>query len=67
VGVEDEAAALEAAAREGVALDTLGPYWHDSGPPGLVLGYAAAPEHGYAQALEALRRTVARARAARSA
>jgi GntR family transcriptional regulator / MocR family aminotransferase len=66
VGVEDEAAALDAAAREGVALDTLGPYWHDTGPPGLVLGYAAAPEHGYAQALEALRRTVARARAARS-
>jgi GntR family transcriptional regulator/MocR family aminotransferase len=64
--VDDEAAVLTAAAHEELALDTLSPYWHDSGPPGLVLGYAAAPEHGYAQALAALTRTVARARAARS-
>ena len=64
--VDDEAAVLAAAAGEELALDTLSPYWHESGPPGLVLGYAAAPEHGYAQALDALTRTVARARAARS-
>jgi GntR family transcriptional regulator/MocR family aminotransferase len=60
VEVADEAAVLASAAREQLALDTLGPHWHGIGPPGLVLGYAAAPEHGYAQALEALRRALRR-------
>ena len=59
VEVDDEAAVVAAAAHEGVALQGLGRFWHDSGPPGLVIGYAAPPQHAYAAALEALGRALA--------
>jgi GntR family transcriptional regulator/MocR family aminotransferase len=61
VDVEDGQAAMAAGAREGVALRDLSPFWHDSGPHGLVIGYAAPPEHAYAAALEALGRALDRA------
>ena len=59
VDVEDEDAVVAAGAREGVALQGLGRFWHDTGPPGLVIGYAAPPEHAYGAALEALGRALA--------
>ena len=59
VEVDDEAAVVAAGAREGVALQGLGRFWHDTGPPGLVIGYAAPPQHAYAAALEALGRALA--------
>jgi GntR family transcriptional regulator/MocR family aminotransferase len=52
---EDEVAA-RAAARS-LAVGVLGPFRHapaPDDPQGLVVGYAAPPEHGYAQALAAL-------------
>jgi GntR family transcriptional regulator/MocR family aminotransferase len=60
--VEGESALVAAAAARGLALDGLAPYWHDPAgrPEGLVLGYAAAPEHAYAQTLAALRRSLPR-------
>jgi GntR family transcriptional regulator/MocR family aminotransferase len=60
--VEDEAALVAAAAARGLALDALGPYWHDARdqPQGLVLGYAAAPEHAYAQTLAVLKKSLPR-------
>jgi GntR family transcriptional regulator/MocR family aminotransferase len=60
--VEDEAALVRAAAARGLALDGLAPYWHDPAgrPQGLVLGYAAAPEHAYAQTLATLRTSLRR-------
>jgi GntR family transcriptional regulator/MocR family aminotransferase len=61
VDVEDEAAALEAGTLEGVALQGLEPFWHDTGPQGLVIGYAAPPQHAYAASLDALGRALARA------
>src|SRR5262249_38310118 len=53
----EEAALVAAGAARELALDGLGPHWHDpeGRPEGLVLGYAAAPEHAYAQTLAALR------------
>ncbi|WP_035850945.1 MocR-like pyridoxine biosynthesis transcription factor PdxR [Kitasatospora azatica] len=53
---------LLAAKRESLALSTLGPYWATPGPhqPGLVLGYASPPQHGYAGALAALTRAFGR-------
>ena len=59
VEVDDEAAVVAAGAREGVALQGLGRFWHDAGPPGLVIGYAAPPQHAYGAALEALGRALA--------
>jgi GntR family transcriptional regulator/MocR family aminotransferase len=58
VDVDDEAATVAAGAREGVALQGLGRFWHGTGPPGLVIGYAAPPEHAYGAALEALGRAL---------
>jgi GntR family transcriptional regulator/MocR family aminotransferase len=58
VEVDDEAAVVGAGAREGVALQGLGRFWHDAGPPGLVIGYAAPPQHAYGAALEALGRAL---------
>jgi GntR family transcriptional regulator / MocR family aminotransferase len=53
VEVESEAEVL---ARAGaLALEPLGPYWHrDAGFEGLVVGYAAPPEHAFAGAVSAL-------------
>jgi GntR family transcriptional regulator/MocR family aminotransferase len=53
--VESEAETLARAAARSLALEPLARFWH--GPPafqGLVIGYAAPPEHAYRQALEAL-------------
>jgi GntR family transcriptional regulator/MocR family aminotransferase len=60
--IEGEAEVVAAAAARGLALDGLGPYWHDARgkPEGLVLGYAAAPEHAYGQTLEVLRTSLPR-------
>jgi GntR family transcriptional regulator/MocR family aminotransferase len=60
--VDGESALVAAAAARGLALDGLAPYWHDPAgrPQGLVLGYAAAPEHAYAQTLAALRTSLPR-------
>jgi GntR family transcriptional regulator/MocR family aminotransferase len=51
-----EAEVLARAAERSLALHALGPYWHvpRERPQGLVLGYAAPPEHTYAQTLAAL-------------
>jgi GntR family transcriptional regulator/MocR family aminotransferase len=60
--VEDESALIAAAAARGLALDGLAPFWHDPAgqPLGLVLGYAAAPEHAFVQTLETLRTSLRR-------
>jgi GntR family transcriptional regulator/MocR family aminotransferase len=57
-----EAALVARAAERGLALDGLAAYWHDRAgrPEGLVLGYAAAPEHAYAQTLDVLRTSLRR-------
>ncbi|WP_035794096.1 MocR-like pyridoxine biosynthesis transcription factor PdxR [Kitasatospora mediocidica] len=53
---------LEAAARQGLALDGLAAFRHPDAAPtaadGLVVGYAAAPDHAYGAALEALCRAL---------
>ena len=53
-----EAATVAAATREGIALDGLAAFRHPDSPvphrDGLVLGYAAPPEHRYRPALDAL-------------
>jgi GntR family transcriptional regulator/MocR family aminotransferase len=53
-----ERSAVEAAVRQGLALDGLADFRHpDTDMPahdGLVVGYATPPEHAYAAALEAL-------------
>jgi GntR family transcriptional regulator/MocR family aminotransferase len=55
VAVASEADVLARAASESLALEPLGPYWHrDPGFEGLVIGYAAPPEHAFAAALAAL-------------
>ncbi|MEW2355470.1 PLP-dependent aminotransferase family protein [Spirillospora sp. NPDC029432] len=59
---EAEKRALDAAREEGIALDGLSPFRHpEAAMPalnGLVIGYAAAPDHAFAAALDALRRAV---------
>jgi GntR family transcriptional regulator / MocR family aminotransferase len=44
------------AAERSLALTPLGPLWHGDGPrlQGIVLGYAAPPEHAYAQTIDVL-------------
>jgi GntR family transcriptional regulator/MocR family aminotransferase len=52
---EDEVATR--AAERSLALGTIGPFRHErrpADPRGLVVGYAASPEHAYGQALAAL-------------
>jgi GntR family transcriptional regulator/MocR family aminotransferase len=53
-----ERATLEAAARQGIALDGLADFRHpESGLPpgdGLVVGYATPSDHAYQAALDAL-------------
>ncbi|MFI1166980.1 PLP-dependent aminotransferase family protein [Streptomyces sp. NPDC020801] len=57
---------VQAARRESLAVATLGGYWGTPGPhpPGLVIGYATPPQHGYAGALGALVRVLGRCFAA---
>jgi GntR family transcriptional regulator/MocR family aminotransferase len=56
VDAGDEAAVVEAAARRSLALHGLGMFWHSPAgrPGGLVIGYAAPPEHEYGASLDAL-------------
>lgn len=51
-----EAAVLAAAAARGLAVSGLAPHRHDpeSGPPGLVVGYAHPPAHAYPAAVDLL-------------
>jgi GntR family transcriptional regulator / MocR family aminotransferase len=58
----EEAPLITRGAEEGLALDGLAAYWHDpkDRPEGLVLGYAAPPEHAYAQTLAVLRTSLPR-------
>jgi GntR family transcriptional regulator / MocR family aminotransferase len=51
-----EADVIARAAARSLALHELGRFWHAprDEPQGLVLGYAAAPEHTYSQTLAAL-------------
>ncbi|MFJ6786511.1 MocR-like pyridoxine biosynthesis transcription factor PdxR [Streptomyces angustmyceticus] len=60
----DEHRALDAARRQGLALDALSGYRHPAttAPPrhGLVVGYAAPTDGAFPAALEALRRALAR-------
>jgi GntR family transcriptional regulator/MocR family aminotransferase len=62
VEVEDEAAVLERAEAEGLAVGHLGEHWHTPGgagrPQGLVVGYGTPRERTYPQALEALGRVL---------
>ncbi|MEO3972624.1 PLP-dependent aminotransferase family protein [Streptomyces sp. CAU 1734] len=59
---DTETTAVRAAAWQGLALDGLGAFRHPAaGQPasdGLVVGYAAPPEHAYGAALEALCRAL---------
>ena len=52
----DEGQLLARAAEHDLALNTLTPYWHDPAgrPPALILGYAAPPDHAFAQTLATL-------------
>ena len=47
---------VETAAARGLRVNGMAGFWHDPAgrQSGLVLGYATPPEHGYAQALQAL-------------
>ncbi|MFI5677045.1 MocR-like pyridoxine biosynthesis transcription factor PdxR [Streptomyces cellulosae] len=58
VEVDDEAAVLERAAMEGLAVGHLGEHWHAPGgvgrPRGLVVGYGTPRERVYPEALEVL-------------
>ncbi|WP_208629199.1 hypothetical protein [Streptomyces angustmyceticus] len=60
----DEDRALDAARRQGLALDALSGYRHPAAtaPPrhGLVVGYAAPTDGAFPAALEALRRALTR-------
>ena len=51
----DEAELLARAAASDLALNTLTPFWHDPAgrPAALALGYAAPPDHAFAQTLAA--------------
>jgi GntR family transcriptional regulator/MocR family aminotransferase len=51
----DEQELVARAARSGLALSGLAPFWHEpqGRPGGLIVGYAAPPEHEYAATLAA--------------
>ncbi|MFI6446396.1 PLP-dependent aminotransferase family protein [Kitasatospora sp. NPDC050543] len=57
-----ERSVLKGAAWQGLAVDGLAPYRHPASPmppeDGLVVGYGAPPDHGFAAALEALCRSL---------
>jgi GntR family transcriptional regulator/MocR family aminotransferase len=54
--VASEEELIARAAERSLALSGLGPFWHEprGAPQGVVIGYAAPPEHAYAQTLAAL-------------
>ena len=54
--VPDEEELMARAAERSLALSRLGTFWHrpSGAPQGVVLGYAAPPEHAYARTLAAL-------------
>ena len=54
--VPDEAALVAHAAERSLALNGLGPFWHEprEDRQGVVLGYAAPPEHAYGRTLATL-------------
>jgi GntR family transcriptional regulator/MocR family aminotransferase len=55
VEVDSEAEVLAHAANHDLALESLRRYWHrDARFQGLVIGYAAPPEHAFAAALDTL-------------
>jgi GntR family transcriptional regulator / MocR family aminotransferase len=58
-----EASLIAAAGRAGIALDGLvtGGYYETEGRPGVLIGYAAAPEHRFRPGLEALAEVLASA------
>jgi GntR family transcriptional regulator/MocR family aminotransferase len=58
-----EATSIAAAGRAGIALDGLvtGGYYETAGRPGVLIGYAAAPEHRFRTGLEALAEVLASA------
>jgi GntR family transcriptional regulator / MocR family aminotransferase len=67
VEVASEADVLARAASESLALEPLAPYWHrERGFAGLVVGYAAPPEHAFPAALGALAAALGSARKSRS-
>jgi GntR family transcriptional regulator/MocR family aminotransferase len=56
-GAREEDVRERAVAEHSLAVGTLGPFRHEprpTDPQGLVIGYAAPPEHAYGQALAAL-------------
>ncbi|MFC4533866.1 PLP-dependent aminotransferase family protein [Sphaerisporangium dianthi] len=56
-GGPDEPEVLERARARGLALDSLGEYWHGGGadrPQGVIVGYGTPPQHSYPAALDAL-------------
>jgi hypothetical protein len=58
-----EASLIAAAGRAGIALDGLvtGGYYETAGRPGVLIGYAAAPEQRFRPGLEALAEVLASA------
>jgi GntR family transcriptional regulator/MocR family aminotransferase len=54
--LESERELVARAQERSLAVQPLAPFWHrsDGAPQGVVLGYAAAPEHTYRQTLAAL-------------
>jgi GntR family transcriptional regulator/MocR family aminotransferase len=60
-----EAAIVDAAAADSIALTGLESFWHAPPGPvsGLAIGYAAPPEHAYAEALRRLEQLLSGARA----
>jgi GntR family transcriptional regulator/MocR family aminotransferase len=56
----DEDLLMARAADNDLALNTLTPYWHDptGKRPSLILGYAAPPDHAFAQTLALLARVL---------
>jgi GntR family transcriptional regulator/MocR family aminotransferase len=55
VEVDSEEDVVARAASESLELEPLGPYWHrERGFAGLVVGYAAPPEHAFGAALAVL-------------
>jgi GntR family transcriptional regulator/MocR family aminotransferase len=55
---------LSRAAKQSIALHTLGPYWHNlppSSPQAIIVGYGTPAGHAYHPALNALTRLLAQA------
>jgi GntR family transcriptional regulator / MocR family aminotransferase len=59
--VLDDATIARVAGRHSLAVGLLAPNWHDprQGRPGVVVGFAAPPDHAFSPALDALQATLA--------